>query len=79
LPETLEKMERFLPENVYTSLFEIIKKKKNQQEKDIIENIIQIDSYIESELKNSEDVESFKHPQTDSELNNFIFKTFSKL
>lgn len=49
--DTLNKMKKNLPENIFLRLKKIIKLKSRGKEKDIIENIPELDNYIEKFLK----------------------------
>lgn len=73
-PVTLALMKDELPEHVYNTLNEIIEFKKQAKEKDIVKNIVKIDSYIESQLKNKDDPDSVKKPLPIGVLNDYCFK-----
>jgi len=73
--EAMEAVKEKIPEHVYRQLQDIIKKKKSGKEKEIIKNIVRIDSYIESELEDKRGVESAKKPQLGNKINEFILKT----
>jgi len=59
-----------LPINIIKELRKIISLKKNSKEKNIIKNIVKIDNYIESFLKDDGDVPEKKKMVTDNILDN---------
>jgi len=75
---TLEHMREDLPKHVYENLKKIIEFKKDSKEKQIVKNIVQVDNYIESELKKVEEPQSIKRTQLNDLFNNYILKELEK-
>ena len=68
----------FIDNSIIHKLKEVIKLKKSGKEKDIIQNIVKIDSYIESFLKDDSEAPREKQLTTktelDKELKRIIFR-----
>ncbi len=76
--EALEKLQKNLDKNVVAKLREIIRLKSKGKEKDIVQNIVDIDNYIESFLKDDSEAPREKGYATfndiDNELKKIVFK-----
>ena len=57
-----------IPEEIIDKLKEIVRLKKDSKEKDIIQNIVRMDNYIESFLKNDDEAPKNKQLATHNEL-----------
>jgi predicted nucleotidyltransferase len=77
-PETLMLMKNSLPPNVYKTLTDIIEFKKQSKEKDIVKNVVQIDDYIESQLKQEDEPVGIKKPLPIGILSDFCIKEVTK-
>ena len=73
-PVTLALMKDELPEHVYKTLSDIIEFKKQSKEKNIVKNVVQIDNYIESQLKLEDDPIYVKKPLPVDILNDYCLK-----
>lgn len=73
-PEALKEMKEIIPNNISKKLKEIIKLKSQGKEKDIIQNIVIMDNYIEEFLKNKSEAPSEKSHATLRELNEELRK-----
>jgi len=73
-PETLEKSKDIISENIADKVHEIIKLKTQGKEKDIIQNIVKMDQYIESFLKNDAEAPKEKAHATLNALNDELRK-----
>ncbi len=71
-------LEEMIPEFVLDKLREIIKLKKTSKEKDIVQNIVKIDKYIEKFLKDDSDAPEKKKTTTDTILNEELRKIVLK-
>ncbi len=67
--ETIEKSEDFIDPYIINKLKDIIKLKSQGKEKDIIQNIVKMDEYIEQFLKDDSEVPKEKSHTTLNELN----------
>ncbi len=67
-----------LPSNIIKELWKIIELKKQQKEKDIVKNVVKIDNYIESFLKDDSNAPENKRLNTDNDLDKFIKKEILK-
>jgi len=76
--EALEGMKKVLPSPVYKKINEIITLKSAGREKEIVQNIVTLDSYLEDFLKDDSDAPKEKSHVTihelDKELKNIILK-----
>lgn len=77
-PETLILMKNSLPEHVYKTLSDIIEYKKQSKERDIVKNVVQIDNYIESQLKIKDDPVGIKKPLPVGILNDYCFDVVTR-
>ena len=67
--EALDKSKNLLPKLILDKLYEIIKLKLQGKEKDIVQNIVNMDNYIESFLKDDCEAPTEKPHATLNELN----------
>jgi len=68
-----------IPKHIKSKLIEIIDLKKQGKEKDIVQNIVRFDSYIESELKSNDDCPTrSKTIGLVKDLDDFVLKTINK-
>ena len=67
--DALKDMKNILPENVLKKINEIIRLKSEGKEKDIIQNIAEMDNYIEEFLKDDSEAPTEKSHATLNELN----------
>ena len=72
-PDALAGMEGIIPEKVLINLKQIIHKKSSGNEKEILENILELDSYLESFLDDNSD-EPYKGHATLNKLNDELRK-----
>ncbi|MBI4453904.1 nucleotidyltransferase domain-containing protein [Candidatus Woesearchaeota archaeon] len=72
--DALKELKKFIPLNVFNKLNEIIELKSQGKEKDIIQNIVVMDNYIESFLKDDSEAPKEKSYATLSELNEELRK-----
>jgi len=79
-PKTIEELnkDQKIPEYIYKKLKEIIKIKKQGKEKEIIQNLVKIDSYIEEKLKEKEEPEPTKKHSLTREINNYLLEEIMK-
>jgi uncharacterized protein len=76
-PDAIQKMQDIVPDSIINKLNEIIKLKSSGQEKDIIQNIVKMDNYIESFLK--DDKEAPEKIRVDEKALEVINKELRKL
>ena len=67
--DTLNEMEEIIPGKILKKLKEIIKLKSSGEEKDIIQNIVEMDDYIEGFLKDNSEAPTEKSHSTVNDLN----------
>ena len=72
--ETLKRSDKFIPSYIIAKLNNIIKLKAKGKEKDIIQNIVKMDNYIEEFLKDKSEAPSEKSYTTFNELNKELRK-----
>jgi len=75
-PETIQKSRnKIIPDSIANNMIEIIRMKKEGNEKDIIDNIPEIDHYIEEFLKHHDEMKNvtFKKNGTDNDLQQEIW------
>ena len=72
--DALKEMKGVLPSHILEKLYRIIKLKSQGKEKDIIQNISILDSYIESFLKDDKEAPRDKSHATHNELNKELRK-----
>ena len=72
--EALKGMEEVIPTNILKKLNKVITLKAKGKEKDIIQNIVEMDSYIEDFLKNDSETPKEKTHATLNELNKELRK-----
>ena len=72
--ETIQKSKDFIDSNIIKKLFEIIEIKSNGKEKDKIKNIMELDNYIESFLKDDGEAPKEKTRPNLDELNKELRK-----
>lgn len=65
----LKEMKGIIPDSILKKLYEIIKLKSRGREKDIVQNMVLMDDYIEEFLKNDEDAPREKSHATLNDLN----------
>lgn len=70
--DTITDLSSIIPEEISKKLFEIIRLKKKGKEKDIIQNIVRMDSYIENFLKTEEWTKGKEDIVDSRELENYI-------
>tara|TARA_Y100000310_G_scaffold328062_1_gene395488 strand:- start:28703 stop:29500 length:798 start_codon:yes stop_codon:yes gene_type:complete len=68
-PETIKKSKEFIDKEIIEKLEEIINLKSQGKEKDIIQNIVKMDKYIEEFLKDDSEAPKEKSHATLNELN----------
>ena len=66
---TLDEIHLYLSDVVYNKLEEIISLKRQSREKEIIQNIVQLDNYIENYLKSDDDCPEERRLATLNDLN----------
>jgi len=69
LVNTIKGLSICLPEYISKKVLEIIKLKKESREKEVVQNIVKIDNYIEKFLKDDSDCPEHKSKATLTELN----------
>jgi predicted nucleotidyltransferase len=73
-PKTINESKELIPDYVYKKLINILELKKQCKEKDIIQNIVCMDSYIESVLGDDKDAPKEKQLTPKTELDNELRK-----
>jgi predicted nucleotidyltransferase len=73
--ECLKGMSKILPKNVFERINKIINLKSEGKEKDMIDNIPELDNYIENFLKDDSEAPKEKSHATLNELRNIILNT----
>ena len=70
----MKELKGLIPKTVFNKLYEIVKLKSEGKEKDIVQNIVAMDNYIEQFLKDDNEAPREKPHATLNELNQELRK-----